>query len=171
MSRAYWAVIGEQPFEGVHSMHPITRWGGDASMRASTKPAGTATHGRFSAASSSACSESLSCHCAVPWPWSCCVLRALSHARPSSRNMFRRPAALEHPRTQRVGDRPARVRHSQREEAVRMHSGLPLQVDESKKCMCFCAIRFAANHISKRPRHAQSPPRHAVTQASPVPSL
>jgi hypothetical protein len=87
---------------------------------------------------------------------------------PSSINMFRRPATLEHPKTQRVGDRAAQERHSQREEAVRMRSGLPLQV---KKCTHFCAIRFAANRVSKRPHHAQSPRRHAVTQASPVPSL
>jgi hypothetical protein len=82
-----------------------------------------------------------------------------------SRNMFRRPATLEHPSTQRMGDRTAQVRHSQREETVRMHQGLPLQV---KKCMHFCAFRLAAKNVSKRPHYVQSPPRHLVTQATAV---
>jgi hypothetical protein len=78
--------------------------------------------------------------------------------------MFRRPTTLE-PTTQRMVDRAAQVRHSQREETVRMHQGRPLQV---QKCMCFCAFRYAAENVSKRPRHVQSPRRHLVTQAVAV---
>ena len=61
-------------------------------------------------------------------------------AKPHRRNMFRRPATLEHPKippTRAIW--AAHEGHSQREETDRMHEK-PLQPN---KCICFCAIPFA----------------------------
>jgi hypothetical protein len=83
---------------------------------------------------------------------------------PSLRNMFRRPATLEHPKTQRVGDRAAQERHSQREEAVRMRSGLPLQVKNVPIFAQSDLLRTVSLSARTTPNHRVVTPSHKPVQ-------
>jgi hypothetical protein len=62
------------------------------------RPAGEAIQGRCSAASRSACSESLSCNCAVSWPVWCWLLRSFSYARHPRETCFAGPQRSSTPR-------------------------------------------------------------------------